>query len=80
MNICAVTQKHVFGNEDIPLKECFHCIFYSVAFIAFVDKFRQWNLQAQFNAVYVGFANILLLSLFMDQTLTFLHTSTRKSP
>lgn len=44
MNVCDVTREHGFGNEDFPLKECFHCILYSVAFIAFADKFRQWNL------------------------------------
>ena len=75
MNICAVTQEHVFGNEDFPLKECFHCVFYSVALIAFADRFRQRILQVQLNAADVGFASMFLFFLSVDQT--FAYTSTR---
>lgn len=77
MNICAVTGEHVCGNEDFPLKECFHCISYSVAFVAFAEKFRQWNLQVAFNAIYVISASLLLFSFCIDQTLALLYPSTR---
>lgn len=67
MNICAVTREHVFGNEDFPLKECFHCIFYSVALIAFADRLRQWILQVQLNAASAVFAGTFLFLLSVDQ-------------
>ena len=38
MGICTVTREHGSGNEYLPLKECFYCIFYCIAFIAFGDK------------------------------------------
>lgn len=67
-----MTGEHVFGNEGFPLKECFHCISYRVACVAFANKFRQWNLQVPFNAVYVISASPLLFSFCIDQTLAFL--------
>lgn len=79
MNICAVTREHVFGNEDFPLKECFHCVFYSVALIAFADRFRQGILQVQRNAADVVFASLFLFLPSVDQTSTFAHTSTRQT-
>lgn len=63
-----------------PLKECFHCIFYSVALIAFADRFSQRILQVQLNAAYVVFASIFLLFLSVDQTPTFAYTPLPDKP
>lgn len=76
MSICAATREHVFGNEDFLLKECFHCIFYGVVFIAFADRFRQWILQVELNVAYVVFASMFLFLLSVDQTPSLSYTST----